>query len=744
MTRSARRAPFFSLTRDLKRDLIQETALQVLGFRIFEGVGAWVLFTLVTPPSGDFWWLTHAIFAVYFALNLFFAIQYRRRRLLAAYLFSDVIINVSTIVLATGLTGGLASPLVLVCFMKVAGYGLLYSHRIAALAVTIVMLTSAAVWASGQAALALIPPLALTEVGYFFRATFMSVILVGAVWLFRQVAAYDRKVARESLEAATRRSLIAREMESSKAAAERADEAHTETVVFAGVAETLSGFTEPRDILNKVVEIARGVLWWDYCFILLWDERSQTYFCSEVSGFDPHRARQLRGLRISPADEPDLEWVRRLGHCAVIAPRTGARGPSANAPTLLTAPIYSDGEFHGVLQFARTSSQENFTTNDLRLADRLVARTAAALQRARSVRDQRQADRLSAAGELAAGVAHEVNNALTGILGQVESVRSSADVKALRGALKSVETQAHRISAIIEELLGFGRPQQPERLPVNLADLVRDTLKLMEPEIARGGVHVDTRYQKDLRAALADRKQIQQVLVNLFKNAVHAMENKTGERLLRITARSTRAAVLLEVEDNGSGIPEENLQRIFDPFFSTKKKGTGLGLSVSFNLIRAHGGDLTVSSQVNVGTRFCLRLPTAAEQIAPAPRHVLVVDDEPEVAASLEDMLVHDGLTVQRAASGEEALEVIAREKFDAIFLDVKLPDIAGQEVHARLLESQPEAARSVIFVTGGLWRFDPRGFREKLPSQPMVRKPCTIEQLREALRLLGDMRAAA
>ncbi|HYD50015.1 MAG TPA: ATP-binding protein, partial [Terriglobales bacterium] len=682
MTRSARRAPF-SLTRDLKRDLVQETAFPLLGFRVFEGAGAWLLVSWLAPHD-PLWWSVHAVFILYFLLNTFFALHYRQRRMPTPYLFSDVIVNVTTMILAAGLTGGLASPLVLIGAMKVAGYGLLYSYRVAALATaTILLLAGGIVFTSPLIATA--PPPALESVSYTFRLVFLTGILVGAVWLFRRVALHEHSMFREMADAATRRSLIAREMESSKAAADRADEAHTETVVLAGVAETLSGFSDARDILNKVVEIARGVLWWDYCLILLWDERSQNYYCSEVSGFDQNRARQLRGLRISPADEPDLEWVRRLGHCAVIAPRTGGRMPSPDAPTLLTAPIYAEGDFYGVLQFARTSGQQNFTTNDLRLADRLVARTASALQRAKHLREQRQADRLAAAGELAAGVAHEVNNALTGIIGQVESVRSSADVKALRGALKSVETQAHRISAIIEELLGFGRPKEPERLPVNLADLARDTLKLMEPEIEQAGVRLDTRFAKDLRPALADRKQIQQVLVNLFKNAIHAMEGKVGERNLRISAKSSRSAVLLEVEDTGSGIPEENLQRIFDPFFSTKKKGTGLGLSVSFTIVRAHGGDLTVSSQANVGTRFCLRLPPASEQIAAAARNVLVVDDEPEVAASLEDMLVHDGLTVQRAATGAEALEIIGREKFDAIFLDVRLPDISGQEVYARL-----------------------------------------------------------
>lgn len=742
MPRRAHRAPFW-LTRDLKRDLIRNTALEFLAFRILEGAAAWALCATITPAVPDLIGTVAVAFGLYLVANVFLALRYRANRIPGSFVLIDVVVNLSTMVLATALTGGVASPLVLVGMMKLAGYGLVFSHRVAILALGVIVTTSAAIRAVGFAATTFQTEVVGVTLSYDYRVSFLALTLVGAVWLFQRIAAHDRVLAQRAAEAALRRALLLRDGE--RGALGRADDAHTETVVLAGVAETLSGFSETREILNKVVEIARGVLWWDYCFILLWDERSQAYYCSDVSGFDQARARALQGVRLLPADEPDLEWVRRLGHCAVIAPGSGSFLPGTESPALLAAPLHADGEFYGVLEFARRAGQTTFTTNDLRLADRLVARTVGALQRAKEQREQRQADRLAAAGELAAGVAHEVNNALTGILGQVESVRSSADVKALRGALKSVETQAHRISAIIEELLGFGRPQQPERHPVSMADLVRDTLRLMEPEFVAGAVRVDLRFGRDLRPVIADRKQIQQVLVNLFKNAIHAMVAKPGgEKLLRISMRVSRGAVLLEVEDTGTGIPEENLQRIFDPFFSTKKTGTGLGLSVSFNIIRAHGGDMRVSSQPNVGTRFSLRLPVATDHEAALPHSVLVVDDEPEVAASLEDMLVREGMTVRRAASGEEALETVAQEKFDAIFLDVRLPDISGQEVYARLSEQFPDQAARVIFVTGGLWRFDPRGFRDRLPPQPMLRKPCNSDGIREALRLLRDMRVAA
>jgi CheY-like chemotaxis protein len=137
-------------------------------------------------------------------------------------------------------------------------------------------------------------------------------------------------------------------------------------------------------------------------------------------------------------------------------------------------------------------------------------------------------------------------------------------------------------------------------------------------------------------------------------------------------------------------------------------------------------------------------LPVAAVEPATVPQTALLVDDDAAVAATLTHVLRREGLTVQCAASGGEALSVLARESFDAIFLDVRLPDITGPEVYRRLAAERPEMARRVIFVTGGLWRMGGRGLREKLPPQPMLSKPCTPAQIREALRLLRDARAAA
>ncbi|MBI3786613.1 MAG: PAS domain S-box protein [Deltaproteobacteria bacterium] len=633
------------------------------------------------------------------------------------------------------------------------------------------------------------------------------------------------------------------------------------TTALLSVSEAVSRLTSLDEVLNKVVEIAPRVLNIDYCAVFLWSEEDSVYRGAAVSGLEPPIADELLNMRLRPEEVPDLEWVRRLGHCAVIGPRDAERFGVTGAPLLLTAPLLSGGQFYGVLQFSRRNDR-SFTQSDLRLADGIAGQTAVAIERARLVDQSRRlvravestgeavlitdshrrvvyanqaflqmfdrtweeiagqdtlefgghltnvsvqdventvrehawrgealarrkdgsvfpvalnaslirsadnriegavaileditaekqmqeqmarADRLAAAGELAAGVAHEVNNALVGILGQAELGHTSNDVGSLRQSLLHVETQGRRIADILQDLLGFARPQTPQRQAIDLAQLVRDTLALMAHDLGRHHVHTETVFASALRPVSADAKQLQQVLVNLFTNAMQAMQPAGG--VLSVRLQRDGHSVRVDVHDDGPGVPADVLPRVFDPFFSTKSEGTGLGLSVSYAIARAHGGELAVQSSPTTGTTFTLRLPVTEESESIGAQTVLLVDDDDDVADTLRNMLSREGLNVQRVASGTEALQAVAAQDFDAIFLDVRLPDISGPEIYARLAKERPDLAKRVAFVSGGLWRSDNRALRDQLPPQPMLSKPCTAAQIREVLRLLRDARAAA
>jgi PAS domain S-box-containing protein len=832
----------------LNRELIQQTAYLVLVFRIMEGLAAWVLYNEVYLPTAPDAWPIHFVFLAYFVVNFLFCLRYHAGQVTTALVSADVVINLATMALAAAGTGGVTSPVVLISLFKIAAYGFVFAPRAGLLAVGVTLIGSLALalaeaWGLWNVGSVRLSPEAERQIEFVFRLAVLGIISVGSTWLFNEIAEKEKQVGTEARRA--------------REAAVREHAAASVAGALLAVSEAVSRLTSLDDILDKVVDVAPRVLGVDYCGIFLWSDEDATYRGAAVSGVEPVLAQDLLHLRLTPAEVPDLEWVRRLGHCAVIAPQGSARLSVRGAPTLLTAPLLSGGQFWGVLQFGRRSSRADFTQQDLTIADGVASQTAVALERARLVEEShrlvravestdeaviitdrqrrivfanqaflqlfgyarnevvgrdalalgggganewlqeverrilekrwrgevlarhrdgstfpvalntslirgedrsvqgavviiddisgkkkmqeqlQRADRLAAAGELAAGVAHEVNNALSGILGQAESARHGSDVESLRLALARVETQGRRIAEIVQGLLGFARPQPPQRDAVDLAALVRDTLALMAHDLGRNGVRTELRCSGDLPPVLADAKQIQQVLVNLFTNSMQAMEPRGGALIVSMQVEGN--AVFVEVQDHGAGISPETLPRVFDPFFSTKAEGTGLGLSVSYAIVRAHGGDLTVRSAPGEGTTFTLRLPVA-EAGASGVRSVLLVDDDPAVAESLIAMIRREGLTVRSAATGSEGLAILARETFDAIFLDVRLPDISGQEVYARLAAERPAMAQRVVFVTGGLWRVGSRGLRESLPMQPTLSKPCTAAQIRDVLRQVSAM----
>lgn len=365
------------------------------------------------------------------------------------------------------------------------------------------------------------------------------------------------------------------------------------------------------------------------------------------------------------------------------------------------------------------------------------------ISEAKRFQEQMQrADRLAAVGELAAGIAHEINNALTAIFGQTDP-DESRDPAELRHALARVDAQARRIADIVQGVLGFARPRPPTPAAIDLASLTAKTLELVRHDLSRQGVRLDTEFAADLPPAQADPQQVQQVLLNLFGNAIQAMAGR-ADAWLRVDVQSAGEQLAVRVCDSGPGIAAEIATRIFDPFFSTKAEGSGLGLSVSYAIARAHGGDLRVDSQPGDGATFTLLLPVAAASAGAAGiERALLIDDEPDVAEALTAMLVKEGLRVVHAATAAEGMTLLESEPWDAVFLDVRLPDVPGPEIYRRLAETNPALAQRVVFVTGGVWRSDSR-LRQELPPQPVLPKPCTQDAVRDVLRQLRAQRRQA
>ena len=230
-----------------------------------------------------------------------------------------------------------------------------------------------------------------------------------------------------------------------------------------------------------------------------------------------------------------------------------------------------------------------------------------------------QAGKLAVIGELAAGIAHEINNPVAimveeagwiGDLLQDEQFQNSANLEELKRAVGQIRTQGRRCKEITHKLLSFARKTDPRIQDVGVNDLIKELIQFSEQRAKYARVTINTRLQEDLPFVRASQSELQQVFLNLINNALDAMEKEGG--ILNITTHLQGDYLVVEVSDTGPGIPEANLQRIFDPFFTTKPvgKGTGLGLSICYGIIKKMGGEINVKSALGKGTTFTITLPT--------------------------------------------------------------------------------------------------------------------------------------
>jgi len=342
-----------------------------------------------------------------------------------------------------------------------------------------------------------------------------------------------------------------------------------------------------------------------------------------------------------------------------------------------------------------------------------------------------QSDRLAALGTMAAGVAHEINNPLAYVMLNLDwiarkmpdAVRDAASVDALVELLREARGGLERVALIVRELRSFSRADSETRRLVDLKAVVQSAIRIAAHEI-RHRAHVSTSFDP-VRPVWANDARLEQVILNLLLNAAQAMSETRAERNeIRVSVRSdgdNRA--ILEVGDNGEGIPPEVLPRIFDPFFTTKPHGvgTGLGLSICHGIVAALGGQITVHSQPGEGTSFRVALPTTDVNETPAPprisdappsrgaprARVLIVDDEVPIANTLRELLSidHDVVAV---TNGHDALDAILHtDDFDVILCDLMMPEMSGIDLYDRFREVRPGLERRMVFMTGGA--FTPR-----------------------------------
>ena len=361
-----------------------------------------------------------------------------------------------------------------------------------------------------------------------------------------------------------------------------------------------------------------------------------------------------------------------------------------------------------------------------------------------------QSEKMSAIGQLVSGVAHELNNPLAGISAFAQLLLAEKRFPPdQRTAAETIYSEARRASRIVQNLLTFARQHKAEKVPTTINQVLDDTLELRGYELRVRGIDVRREYDESLPDTMADAHQLQQVFLNLITNAEQAMEQKEGHHH-RLTVRTRRSddAIRIEIEDTGAGIPANLIERIFNPFFTTKPtgSGTGLGLSISLGIVREHEGKIWAENPPQAGARFVVEIPVTeprpsgehAAVAQPPPvgadsLRVLVVDDEASVRVSLQRYLAGKGHQVETTASGEDALVRLKGSKYDAVILDMRMPDLSGEQLFERLRSNDPTHAERVIFTTGDLVNEQMRRFLDGT-GRPCVSKPFEFASFDQAL----------
>lgn len=365
-----------------------------------------------------------------------------------------------------------------------------------------------------------------------------------------------------------------------------------------------------------------------------------------------------------------------------------------------------------------------------------------------------QSEKLSALGELLAGVAHELNNPLSVVVGQALLLKETTTEQRAAERAEKIGNAADRCARIVKTFLAMARQEPGRSAAVDLNEIIEATLEVLDYSLRASDIEIELELAAGLPSVLADADQVSRVITNLLVNAQHALQEVDPPRKLRIVTgyRRQRDHVVLKIKDNGPGIPGHISSRIFEPLFTTKsgRVGTGMGLAVCHRIIEAHGGTIEVESAAGEGAAFAIRLPTSAPCMAAAapengeaPRlggklAALVVDDEPDVSRMLSDILHADGHEVTIAGSGQEALKSIEEQDFDVILSDLRMPQLDGPSLYQALEARDPALLARVAFITGDTMSPKARRFLEA-SGRPYLEKPISLKDVRNLVHSLSQ-----
>lgn len=364
---------------------------------------------------------------------------------------------------------------------------------------------------------------------------------------------------------------------------------------------------------------------------------------------------------------------------------------------------------------------------------------------------RKRAERLAAVGELAGGVAHEINNPLASIKSFAQLLSRDAIGAEQQHALEIIIQESTRIARVVENLQNFARQQGVSgREPVNLSGLAEQVLELQHYSLETEGIEVRKDLDEELSSVMGEPGALQQVILNLVSNAEQALSSKTGHRLLIVRTRESTEGVVLSVVDNGPGIPRARLPHIFDSYAGDPSHDPGVGLGVCATIVREHGGQIMAESEEGRGAAFFVRLPRSGTDTSqPAPRvapvetpreprrslRVLVADDEPTLRLAIGLFLGRRGHQVTEAADAYEAFRLAQEQEFDVALVDARMPGDGLRLLEQ--LESIPSLSGRTALMTGDIGRT--RTTQGIATGRPYLVKPFDMGEAVNLIEKLGQ-----
>lgn len=369
-----------------------------------------------------------------------------------------------------------------------------------------------------------------------------------------------------------------------------------------------------------------------------------------------------------------------------------------------------------------------------------------------------QTEKMAAVGQLVSGIAHELNNPLTAIMGYAQLLLGHGLAPAQLSDAKKVFQEAERARRIVKNLLYFARESTPERTGVDINEIVERTLALRSYELRVENIVVHRKLDRNLPQTLADPYQLQQVVLNLVINAEQSLLEGRGGGHIQIRTglvvhrdgHVAKRRILIEVSDDGPGIRAEIASRVFDPFFTTKPAGlgTGLGLSIVYGIVHQHEGEVTFENQPKGGVKFSVELPVVSIPFQPRvpprgrrrgrfaatpPGRILVVEDERTVAQLMVDVLREEGHDVEAVLDSTEGLTRISRNHYDLVICDLRMPRLDGPAFYDALVRGGNPMQNRILFTTGDTLAPRTAEFVER-KGLPFLAKPFLVEELKLAV----------